>query len=266
MTIASWAAYQQARPDAASLPKAGSGNGAGGNRVTWLREMERSQIEAWLGRSVALPEQSADEWKNLQATASEEGPRTKTLISNLSPGGSISPASKPAAASAHAAQPTSGGVMAAFMQARASAAQAPVPFASVPYRPSYQVADTAGKQANVAREEVPSRPALLDAGAQAPVRVTVERTGNGIRVWLGIDREAVPQTVLQQLVGKLRSALGKAGLPLQAVVCNGNAYRLAPAAEEDFPAASGVDMSQALSLVEEKTRLDIVEMRRRHGH
>lgn len=263
MTIAVLTPSWQAQTNAASLPTTGSTNGAGGDRIIWLREMERSQIEAWLGRSVALPDQ-ADERQKPKATTSEESLGSKTLASHLASGGSAYSAS--ATPPVHAVRNAPAGVAAAFIQARARETQMLPSFVTTSYLSSHRTAVAAGKQVHVEHDEAPPRLASFDADTQAPVRVTAERMGHGIRLWLGVDRGAVPQTVLQQLVGKLRSALDKTGMPLLAVMCNGNAYRLAPAVDGDFSAAADMSTGEALPVIGESALLNIVEMRRRHGH
>ncbi|MCO4855928.1 hypothetical protein MKD49_05455 [Herbaspirillum sp. WGmk3] len=53
-------------------------------------------------------------------------------------------------------------------------------------------------------------------------RITLERMGLGMRVWLGLDsHDAQDPVVLNRLVQTIQEALGAAGIRLDSVICNG---------------------------------------------
>lgn len=53
-------------------------------------------------------------------------------------------------------------------------------------------------------------------------RITLERIGAGMRIWLGLDAgQDMSESSMEQLVGAIRKVLDDAGIPLESIICNG---------------------------------------------
>lgn len=84
-------------------------------------------------------------------------------------------------------------------------------------------AESAGKETR-AESSAPVRPAAAEA--PPPVRVHVDWQGQAAHVWLGVDREQLPN--LPGLLRQLEQRLQAAGLRLASVTCNGRAVQPRP--------------------------------------
>lgn len=213
-----------ARPEAAG---AMAGSTTVEDAQAWQREMERCQMRDWLRHGPVNQVRQAPALDERTMAAVDETLTTPQAISSLSTRLALNMPATPASAwpgwdagtirAWPGAMPTidhGDGNLGAVMEQRVTA-------------PPRQTADDTiasvrkGGQGN-------------DGKTMPLPRITLERVGAGIRVWLGVDLRAdISSQVLQHLVQAISAVLDGAGVRLDGVMLNGRPMALSQATQQD---------------------------------
>lgn len=198
--------------------------------AAWQKEMERMHADAWFGRGAGSGMQDAP------AAQGGDCPRPSALLASGPPGAAGSAHLLPATGGVHVPAAPAGAVRNLIADLRAAlpaldiqAGTWPQPVQTVPQSlPSSLPAAIAqaGQVAAAATAESCEEPprsqgvrGAIEGAERQPVRVHVEWTGIGVKVWLGMDaRATVPAA---QLVLQVQRSLAASGCRLLSVTCNG---------------------------------------------
>ncbi|QNB08832.1 hypothetical protein G5S34_20115 [Herbaspirillum frisingense] len=226
---------------AREAPSATSGGGvdraASGDGRAWQREMERAQMQGWLQHGPAgQGGQAPDLAESMPAQAAAGGAVPRPLAALAA---SLGLGTQPAQA---LPLPTPGnGVGRPDLSPSVSRSQDPLQgFASAIaeraalHLPTFAGDDTASASLVAADFQGSA------AKSMALPRITLERVGAGMRVWLGVDGgEDVPRATVEELVRAIHEVLDGAGVQLDSVICNGRILSLPHGARQAgsaFPA------------------------------
>lgn len=214
-------------------PRPASAGEQDSQRLSWQREMERAQSDAWFKPQLPSGQPSAQP-PNGRAGPPPGAPQRRASAHAAVPG--HAPWQRPLTpVTAAAASPSS--------SAHASTAAGAVPHTT----PSPQGAaalspSTLGGQAGSAPSaraaavplfgSMAPRPAnTADAGQQPPLRVHAEWQGDTVRLWLGLDASLAGDA--EQLAAHVHGWLRQQGLRALSVVCNGQVLHDATATRPD---------------------------------
>lgn len=225
---------QIAREAPSATPGAGAGRAASGDDQAWQREMERAQMQGWLEHGPAgQGGQAPDLAESVLAQAAAGGAAPRPLaalaaslglgtqpaqaLSLPAPGDGVGRSDLPP--SLYRGQDPLQGLATAI----AERAAVHLPTLAVDDRESASQATTGGQGSAGKSMSLP--------------RITLERVGAGMRVWLGVDAgEDVPHTTLEELVRAIHEVLDGAGVQLDSVICNGQALVLPHGMRQAGPA------------------------------